>query len=279
MTLVINDITSGPDDPPKVELLLTDLDSAVASVTGYRLSSGVEEEVSGIIRARVAGAGSWIDHEVPAQRSTYRFELFDAAGVSLGFTESASIELGFSGCWMHSSLAPSTAVKVSLAASATASLSRPVPGSVVYPKGRRVGVVVAGPRRGLSGVVFDVRAEDLETADKIQGFLGSEVSPTVPVLCIRMGVDHAGVRVRSPLFLAVFDIAEESINVAWGGGEDTMQRIQGDEAARPAPGIFIPLLRRKDLNAYYASRAALNSSYLTRLAANRDYPLAGYSGD
>jgi hypothetical protein len=277
MTLAINDLTAGPDDPPKVEVLLTDLDAAVASVTAYRLSNGFELQVRGIIDAAVAGAGTWIDFEVPAQQATYRVEYFDDDGVSLGFSESVTVTLGFSGCWMHNPLNPGGAVKVDLMDTAGAVLSRPVPGAVVYPRGRRVGIAVAQPRRGLAGVVFDVTCHDLDTADQIQAFLGTQGNAMVPVICIRLGVDYVGLRVHSPLFLGVFDIAEEGIDVGWGGTW-TRQRMQGDEAAPPAPGLFIPLLRRMDLNAYYASREDLNNDNLTRLAVNRRYDLAGVAG-
>lgn len=278
MTLAINDQTAGPDDAPKVEVLATGLDPDVATVTAWRLSNGIEQEVGGIIRAAVAGAGTWIDYDVPAQAATYRLQYFDSTGVSLGYSESVTIELGYSGCWLHNPAAPTLAVRVDLAGSTGRSLSRPVPGSLVRPLGRRVGVVVANPRQGLTGLQFDVRCMTIQDADKVQAMLGTATTNLPPVICVRRGVDYSGFRVPSPLFLAVFDIAEEDINIAWGGGEDTRQRMVGDEAARPAPGIFIPLLRRKDVNAFYASRAAFNAAYLTRLAANRDYSLAGYAG-
>lgn len=277
MTLSINDLTSGPDDPPKVEVLVTGLGPEVATVTAYRVSGGFEEEVGGIVGVRVAGAGTWVDFEVPAQRATYRLRKFDDLGVDLGFTESVSIELGYDGCWMHNPGAPTAAVRVKLLSTAGQSLSRPVPGEVVYPRGRRVGVMIAEPRRGLSGAVFDVMTTTFQEADKLQSMLGSPLSTAVPVVCIRLGVDYAGFRVQSPLYLGVLDIAEEGHDVR-RGGQSVIQRISGDEAARPAPGLFIPLLRRMDVNAFYASRADFDSAYLTRLAANRDYSLAGYAG-
>lgn len=277
MTLAINDLTVGQLDPPKVEILLTDLDPDVATVTVYRLSGGFEEEVGGVIRAAVAGAGTWVDYAVPAQQATYRAQMFDSDGVPLGISESVSIALGYSGCWMHNPLAPSGAARVRLLGTAGKSLSRPVPGSVVKPKGRRVGVMVSAPRRGLEGAVFDVYSPDLPTADRIQAFLGTASTTAVPVICIRLGVDYAKFRVQSPLYLGVTDIPEDDVDLHQGG-EATIQRIQGDEASPPAPGIFIPLLRRKDVNAFYSSRAAFNAAYLTRLAANRDYSLAGYAG-
>ena len=274
MTLAINDLTDGPDGFPKVEVLLSGLSGSVARVTAYRFSGGRELRVSGIIDVPVAGAGTWVDHEVPAQQATYRVEYFNSSGVSLGFSESVTVTLGFSGVWMHNPFAPDGGVRVDLMDTALQELSRPVPGRVVHPRGRRVGVMVSGPRHGLSGAVFDVTSHDLGTADRIQAFLGDYTTTTVPVICIRAGVDHAGLRIPSPLFLGVLDIAEEGMDVFWGG-EWTRQRIQGDEVSRPAPGLFVPLLTRADLNAYYASRSAMNADNLTRLGINRRYDLAG----
>lgn len=280
MTLAINDLTAGPDAPPMVEVLATDLDPAVATITAWRLVGGFEQRVSGIIKQPVAGAGNWVDYEVPAQAATYKLELFDSAGVPLGYSDPVTVELGFTGCWMHAALAPTTAVRVQMTADAAKKLSRPVPGSIVRPRGRRVGIAVTSPRQGLQGLVLDVFAPDFQTADKIQSFLGTQTTTLSPVICVRFGVDiPAGRRIASPLFLMVSDIPEEPFDAYDDDGlEGTVQPIVGDEAARPAPGIFIPLLRRKDVNAFYASRAAHNAAYLTRLAANRDYGLAGYGG-
>lgn len=281
MTLAINDLTAGPDAPPRVEVLATDLDPEVVAVTAWRLVNGFEQEVSGIIRVAVAGAGTWIDYEVPAQAATYRLELLGADGVPLGYSESVTVTLGYEGCWMHPALAPSAAVRVTLTDDAARKLSRPVPGSMVRPQGRRVGIAVTSPRQGLQGLVLDVFAPDFQTADKIQAFLGTQTTTMTPVICVRFGVDiPAGRRIASPLFLMVPDIPEEPYDAYDDDGlEGTVQRIVGDEAARPAPGIFIPLLRRKDVNAFYGSRAEFDAAYLTRLAANRDYTLAGFAGD
>lgn len=277
MALTIVDLTAGSDDPPKVEVLITDLDPEVATVTAYRTCMGVTEPVRGFIDLAVAGAASVVDREVPAQQATYRVEMFDVGGESLGFSESAEITLGFTGCWMHNPLAPDGAVKVTLRDTAGAVLSRPVPGEAVSVKGRRVAIMVTNPRQGLKDGVFDVNCYDLDTADRIQAFLGGPSLTTVPVVCIRPGVDYAGLRIHSPLFLGVPDIPEEGVDVAWGG-QMTIQRIRGDEAASPAPGVFIPLLRRMDLDAFYATRQALDDDHLTRLDIDRRYDLAGYAG-
>lgn len=278
MTLTINDITPDPSSAPIVEVLATGLGGGVASVTAWRTSGGVKREVSGVIRAAVAGGGTWVDYEVPAQAATYQLELFDSGGTSLGFSEAVTVELGFTGIWMHNPLAPSGAVQVQLHQDAGRVLSRPVPGERVVPKGRRVGVVIAGPRMGLVGAQFSVYSEDLVTADRVQAFLGGPQVTLLPVVCVRFGADYPQIRVASPLFLGVDDIPEEDRTLRYGGTA-TVQHIVGDEVARPAPGVFIPLLRRKDVNAYYATRAAFNAAYASRLDANRDYSLAGYAGD
>ncbi|RKT33679.1 hypothetical protein DEU34_2283 [Microbacterium sp. AG1240] len=258
-------------------------------------------QVRGMVRLPVSGAVSRIDFEVPFNAVvSYRAELFDGAGVSLGFTDPAVLGETFSGLapseellpgslypeeslagagvispftWMHNPLAPEGAVRVSMSDSAAAEISRPTPGAVVYPRGRRVGVMVSEPRRGLSGFVADVYCDSLEDADRVQAMLGDYNTTTVPVLCIRPGLDF-NARITAPLFLGVSDIVEEGLTVRWGGS-DLIQRISGDEVSPPVPGLFIPLLTYADLNAYYSTYAAFNSDNASYLAASRRYELAG----
>lgn len=255
-----------------------------------------------MVRLPVSGAVSRIDFEVPFNAVvSYRAELFDEAGVLLGFTEPAVLGETYTGIapaedliplgslypeesssgagvispftWMHNPLAPEGAVRVSMSDSAASEISRPVPGSVIYPRGRRVGVMVSEPRRGLAGFVADVYCDSLEDADRVQAMLGDYTSTTVPVLCIRPGLDF-NARITSPLFLGVSDIVEEGLNVRWGGS-DLIERISGDEVSPPVPGLFIPLLTYADLNAYYSTYAAFNNDNASYLAASRRYELAG----
>ena len=94
---------------------------------------------------------------------------------------------------------------------------------------------------------------------------------------MRVGGGESRIRIPKPLFLGVLDIAEEMQDVQYGG-EWTVQRMTGDEAAPPVPGLFIPLLTNADLNAYYASNADLNSDNASNAAVNRRYDLAQFSG-
>lgn len=258
-------------------------------------------QVRGMVLLPVSGAVSRIDFEVPFNAVvSYRAELFDESGVSLGFTEPAVLGETFTGLapsedllpgslypeeslsgsgvispftWMHNPLAPEGAVRVSMLDSAAAGISRPTPGTVVYPRGRRVGVMVSEPRRGLSGFVADVYCDSLEDADRVQAMLGDYNTTTVPVLCIRPGLDF-NARITSPLFLGVNDMVEEDWDVRMGA-EGTVQRIKGDEVSPPVPGLFIPLLTYADIASFYSSYATFNAAYASYLAASRDYSLAG----
>lgn len=270
---LLTDVT----DAPFVEVLLEDLIPEAASVTIYRLAAGREFKMRGAVRALTGGALSRIDFEIPFNVPvTYRAELFDAAGESLGFTDSATTTLVCADTWMHNPLNPSGGVKVKLLSSAVRRLSRPVPGEVSYPLGRPVGVMLSEPRRGLAGAVFDVLVDSNEDADKVQALIGSASLPLVPVVCIRVGSDNP-MRVAMPLFLGVSDIPEEDVSVRFGG-EASAHRIEGDEVDPPIPGLFVPLLRRKDLNAFYATRAAMNAGGLMRIDLNRKYEVAGTAG-
>lgn len=286
---------------PSVEVLVTGL-SGVAAITVTRTARNRPMQVRGMVRLPVSGAVSRIDFEVPFNAVvSYRAEMFDEGGVSLGFTEPAVLGETYTGIapaddlvplgslypeesmsgagvisqytWMHNPLAPEGAVRVKALDTSAAQLSRPVPSTVIYPRGRRVGVVVSEPRRGLAGFVFDIFCETTEDADKLQAMLGDYTSTTVPVLCLRPGLDF-NARVTSPLFLGVEDMIEEDLNVR-RGGSNVAQRITGDEVSPPVPGLFIPLLTYADLNAYYSTYAAFNNDNASYLAASRRYELAG----
>lgn len=270
---LLSDVT----DAPFVEVFIDEIDPSATSLTVYRLAAGREFEVRGAVRASTAGSFTRVDFEIPFNTLvTYRAELFDAGGQSIGFTASASITLHVADAWMHNPLNPAGSVKVKLLDTAVRSLSRPAPGEVSYPLGRRVGVMLSEPRRGLTGAVFDVICETYEDADKVQALIGTQQRSTVPVVCVRVGSDNP-MRVAMPLFLGVLDIPEEDYNVRFGH-EATVQRIQGDEVDPPIAGLYISTLTRADINISFESRSAVNSAALTRGDINRMYSLSGAAG-
>ncbi|WP_341945646.1 hypothetical protein [Microbacterium sp. LWH11-1.2] len=269
---LLSDVT----EAPFVEVLLEDLIPDAAFVTVYRLAGGREFQMRGAVKARTAGSFTRVDFEVPFNiPATYRAELFDDDGNSLGFTDSASITLNVEDSWMHNPLNPRGGVKIQLGGDSASRILRPTPGVISRPKGRRVGVVLSEPRHGVTGLYLDVQTYTDADADLVQAMCGDDGQP--PVLCVRLGSRDGVMRVPQPLFLSVLSAAEVDITHQWGGGAISHQ-IEGDEVDPPIPGLFVPLLTRADLNAFFPTRAALNSAGLTRSDINRLYSLAGTAG-
>lgn len=269
-------VTTYADDTPcpRAEVFITSGPAGAASVTVWRLAAGREYKVRGAVNAPFSGAFTRIDFEMPFGVSVvYRAEFFTETGASIGIDSAFSVRLDVADTWIHNPLDPQGAARVDLMDTAGATISRPVPGEVSRPIGRRVGVMLTRPRQGVTGLALDVATETFEEADRVQAMLGDYDRDLPPVICVRKGA-AVGMRIPSTLFLGVLDITEEDIGVKFGR-EDTVQRMTGDETAPPIPGLFIPLLRRADINAFYASRAAIAADNLTRIAVNRRYDLAG----
>lgn len=261
---------------PRVEVFFPSFDVGTASVTVYRLSGGLEQQMRGAVNAPTGGTLTRIDFEVPFNRPvSYRAEQFDAAGQSLGFTPTTSITLAVSSSWMHNPLDPQGAVKIQLGGDSAVQILRPTPGVVSRPRGRRVGVVLSEPRHGVVGLQLDVRTTTDADADGVRAMCGGDGMP--PVVCIRLGADYGVMRVPQPLFLSVLEVPELDITYQWGGGEISHQ-VEGDEVAPPVPGLFIPLLRAMDINVSFPTAAAVNAAHLRASDVNRRYDLAGAAG-
>ncbi|WP_396657102.1 hypothetical protein [Microbacterium oxydans] len=269
-------LLSNVTEAPFVEVFIDDLVPEAASVTVYRLAAGREFQMRGAVRAATAGAFTRIDFEVPFNTTvTYRAELFDAAGVSLGFTDSASIVLDVAESWMHNPLDPAGGVRVFFADDDGWSVTRPTPGVVSRPLGRSVGVVLSEPRYGVTGARLTVRTSGDEDADRVQAMVGGRGMP--PVVCLRLGSADQRLRLPQPLFLSTLTVAEMDMDHRWGGSE-LAHRIEGDEVDPPIPGLFVPLLTAADINVSFATAAVLNSGHLTASDVNRRYDLAGAAG-
>lgn len=267
-------VSADADPMPRVEVLFEAFAPGTTHVDVFRLAAGREFKVRSAVKAATAGALSRIDFEAPfGVPVTYRAEMFDASGMSLGFTDTSSVELPVDDMWVHNPLDPSGGVRVAFRGNAARDLSRPVEGATVYPQGRRVGVVVSGQRRGLQGVQLDIVVDTVEDADRFTDLVGGYGRQTVPVLCFRLGANDR-VRLPRPLFAAVFDPREQDLNYVLGG-ETIGFEMTGDEVSPPTPALVVPLLTRRDINNYYATRAQLNEAHLTRLSVNRFYEAAG----
>lgn len=177
--------------------------------------------------------------------------------------------------WMHNPLDPQGSVRVFFGDDSSWKVTRPTPGEVSYPKGRRVGVVLSEPRRGVVGLELVVRTSTEEDADRVQVMCGDSGMP--PVLCVRLGLQDRRLRLPQPLFLSALSVSEVDMDTRWGGSE-LAHMVNGDEVDPPIPGLFVPLLRAKDINVSFATAAAVNAAHLRASDVNRRYDLAGAAG-
>lgn len=260
---------------PRMEVLFSSLHPDAATLTVHREAAGRTYPVRGGIRVATAGAFTRIDFEVPfGAEATVFAEMFDASGLPLGVTDSASTTVWCDDTWVHNPLDPSGAVRVAFRGNAARSIDRPTNAEVVFPKGRTVGVIVGGGRQGIRDVVLDVVTDTVEDADKFAALLGGYDSVTTPVLCFRIGASDR-VRLPRPFFVGVSGPAPEEDMTYVFGGETIAHPITGSEVSPPAPGLFVPLLTNSDINAFYATNADVNSGSSSNLEINRKYEIAG----
>lgn len=247
----------------------------VTRLTVWRYSEGREWQVRGGVS--VAPGAAVLDFEVPPGSSAYRAEMFDAAGVSLGWTETSALEVPDFGVTLHNPLDPTVYVRLSTLAVLDSLLGtggRPTVGSVLFPEGRTVGVHVGARRRGVVGLRFGVALESVADVDLLQSMLGGYGESRVAVLCVRT---PQPVRVPRTLFLSVSDPEEVDFDVRWGGSRMDFL-FTGTEVAPPFPGLAVPLLSYDDLDIAYPSLDARDAAYSSYTEMDRDYSLAGMAG-
>lgn len=271
-------------DAPRVEVVFDVLPPAAAMATIRATIAGRTSEVRGAIRTSVSGALNRTDFEAPdGVPVTYRAELFNAAGVSIGFTSDATITVpasdfdgAFHYVWLHSPTDPSTAVRVAWGRDALSRISTQSPGSVEWAQGRRLGLALSSRRTGMIAVPMDVVTDTLEDAAKVDALFGGPQRARQPVVCVRMSPSLAITRLPAVWFAGILEQSYEPDMTM--GSERTVWRLRGDEVAPPVPAIVIPLLRRKDIAAFYATRQAVRNDNQSRFALSRRYELAGLGG-
>jgi hypothetical protein len=262
---------------PNVQVLIEDVDPATVVVNLYRLADGRTALVRGGIRKYAVGGASVVDWEAPfGVPVTYRAEMFsdDEATQSLGFTDSTETLLDVRQAWFHQPLTPTLAFSPTMLWGTGLERTRTTPGDLVYPQGAEIGTWIGGQRQGLTDVPFSLLT-DREGADAMQTVFGRYGTNTSPVLCIRTPRD---MRVPRTFYAVVPQVKESSLNRP-GAGEAVQFEFTATEARPPAPGLVAATLRRIDIDVTYPTRGQRAAAYLTRLARDSDYTLAGVAGD
>lgn len=261
---------------PRVEVFFGSLAAGTSAITLYRLADGREQVVRGAVRASTAGQFTRIDNEVPfGVPVTYRAEMFSSNGQSLGYTSTATTTLEVGQAWVHNPLDPAGSVPVILERKTARELTRPSFGDVYYPQGRQVGVLLTTGRSGLSGTQLSLVTLTDDDADKFSSMLGAYGRDVVPTLCLRT---PSGMKMRlpKPFYAGVLAASEEAFDLQ-NGGSTVVWSMKADEVSPPAPALFISLLTRADVNAFYPSRADVDAYNSTRLDVARNYDISAGS--
>lgn len=258
---------------PRVLVAFTSLAAGTQTINIYRTAEGRRFKVRGGVNLYAVGGVSVMDFECPFQvAASYQAEQFNTAGVSLGFTDAATITLNVTETWIHQPLSPALAVNAKIMMDSANNFSRPTPGGTNWPEGATVGTLIGGQRRGLTQTPLHLKFASTTDLDKFTSMLGGYTSNFPAVLCVR--TPGPAPRIPRLLFASFLD-AREVI-----GGINRVLTVQAtiDEVAPPAPGLIIPTLRREDLDVAYATRGAGDAAYATRGARDADYTKAGLAG-
>lgn len=263
-------LTPNTSGNPFVEVFFDpdDLHPDTDRVRMLRISDGRQWKVRGGVD--VAPGVAALDFECPFQvEAAYRAEMLDAAGVTIGFTDTATTVLDYTGTVVHQPLAPDLWSPVRIGEGSASNLTRPVDGEFVDIEGGTVGRWIGSTRRGLRGVPVSLITDTLAAADMMQAMLGTYTTQQVGVLCIRTSTG-----IRWPrTFFARGDLTEIDADVRIGG-ELVKYEASMDEAEPPYPGLVVPLLTYDDLDAFgnYDEQDANWATYTDR---DRAYELAG----
>lgn len=258
---------------PRVEVTFTSVPTGTATATTYRITGDRTMRVRGMVGVAASGGFGGVDTEPPFnQQITYRAELFDASGTSLGFTESATTVVPFAGTVIHQPLDPSRSVQVVAQLGAAAEIKRPFIGELVRPLGRSVPVYVGSGRTGIEDVALDCITDTREQAEALESvFGGYDGDEQLPVVCFRTSLPMG---LPQPLFALVQTPTRQPFE-AHTGGEGIIWKLSGSEAAPPAEAIVLALLTYQDLETAFTDYATLEAAYLTYLDMETDFDLAG----
>jgi hypothetical protein len=257
---------------PRVLVQFSELVAGTVRVTVRRTAAGRTFDVRGGINLYAVGGVSILDLEAPfGIPVSYQAEQFDTNGLSLGFTTAQTVQLDVTDTWVTQPLSPVLAVSPLVFLNSAATQSRPSPGATVWTEGATVGRFIGGQRTGLQQTTLTFRMRTSADADEFDSMFGGYTTDFPSVLCIRTPP-------KVPLPPVLFAACPAPQRVQYGVGALITYDLTVDEVAPPAPGLVIPILRRKDIDAAYATRAARAAAYTTRLARDSDYSLAGLAG-
>lgn len=253
------------DPSPRVEVLVAagELNVATSTITIKQISEAGEYDVRDAVRVASAGGVFVRDYEPPLGIPvTYQAEQFDAAGVSLGLTGSATTIVAADPVMvvMQDPLAPLRAVRVKPLRGFAGKLSR-ARDSQLHRAGRRT-LALMGEQGLLEQVPLQVWTGSLEDSLALEAVLDEGTllvrsSPALPL---------------PPLFYTSVPTYTRDPYNAPAFGEASKFEMAGDQVTRSTLPVIEPAVTWARYKAAFATWGAMKAAYSTWLDAKQDPP-------
>jgi hypothetical protein len=259
---------------PRVEFVFDDLPATAYTATVVREVDGQVSRVRGNIGVFASGGFAGVDTEVPFGVDVqYRAEMFEVDGGTLGFTDPATVNVGFAGTVIHNPLDPFRSVVVRLLNGSVPSISREDDGELVQPSGSDLPIWVGFGRSGLRGVPLNVLTESAADEASLVSVFGTYGDRQLPIVCFRSSLSLG---LPQPFFGLVRSPRRERVDAARGGSLVSWTLL-ADEVRSPAEALSAGILTYLDMESSYETYDDIEAAYLTYLDAESDFTLAGVS--
>ena len=219
--------------------------------------------VRGGERAYAAGGLQLVDAEVPfGVPVSYRGQMFDRAGVDLGFTDASDVQIDIdpSTVVLSDPLAPATAVQVSALSSFGRSKARRRQGNTYRVGSRTFGLYA--PLGLYEKLSLGVEVQDLGASDLLE-----EVLEAMPVLVRSM----PPVRLPRQLYVAIEAPEVQDVDVQYGGGWSKYP-LEAAQVSRTVTDVVIPIVTWQAYLDAFGTWSQFNAAYATWLDAQQNPP-------
>lgn len=247
---------------PRVQVVVTGTPTD-STIIVFRLFGKFQTTVRGALRAPSSGGFTIVDYEAPVGVPvTYRAELFNAAGVSLGITNEAVVTLVGTGsdAIISDPLSPAAAVTVDGHAEFGSELTRSRPFEQHNVSGRIV--TLTGLLGKLQGVPLTCNTRSIADADALDAVLSTTV------VLVRTAPPS---RLPALFYAVVGTVRQVPQDVQWGG-EWIRWDIQGDETDPSPLDVQVPIITYQMFNDAFPTYGDFNAAYVSYLDALQNPP-------